>query len=224
MALTTLSAIKALLNIPAANTDQDDWLTALQGAAEQTIKSYCGRDFEQASYTEYYTGTGLRTFVLRQTPVSTISSLYLDQSGNFGQNPDGAFDSTTQLTYGEDYVLDLNPSTGKSDTGIVFRINTIWPRFYREYYIGRMAGRLFSSEGNIKVTYTAGYSTIPADLQYAVAYLTAYMKRNIGTGAAINAERIGDYSYELIPPRWLTDIPMLGEVRQILSRYRDQVI
>lgn len=221
MALTTLAAIKAFLNIPASNTTQDDWLTALQEAAEQTIKSYCNRDFESATYTEYYTGTGLRTFTLRQTPVSSITSLYLDQSGNFGLNPDGSFAATSLLVQGTDYVLDLNPSSGRSDTGIVFRINTVWPRFYREYYIGRMAGRLYSSEGNIKVTYQAGYTSIPADIQYAVAYLTSYMRRNIGSGAPLAKEKIGDYSYELAQPRWLEQI---GELKQILGKYKDFVL
>lgn len=48
---------------------------------------------------------------------------------------------------------------------------------------------------NISVTYTAGYTTMPADLHMAVTRLAADILVSIGTDGTMLSEKIGDYSY-----------------------------
>jgi hypothetical protein len=223
MALTTRTIVKGFLNISASDTTLDAWIDAILPAAEAVIKTYLGRELESTTYTEFYTGDNKNFFVLRQTPVTTLTSLYFDQEGFFGTNPAGAFDSTKLLTEGVDFALDWKNSglSKVSDTGIVWRINDVWPHWKRDIRPGTMSWVYQESRGNLKVTYVAGYSTIPSDLQMAVALLISEEMRNLPKGAPLLSERIGDYSYEIAGERMMGKLPQLGSLRQILSRYRD---
>lgn len=77
----------------------------------------------------------------------------------------------------------------------------------------------------LKVSYTAGYSTIPSDLKLA-AYLTTSYFRNMATKQGIRGESLGSYSYQLS-----NDIMSMGGkliipdviVTNILNRYRKVV-
>lgn len=221
MALTTLSQLKAFLNV--TDSSKDAWLEALRGAAEADIKLYCNQNFEQTTQTEYYTGNGQRVLVLRQRPVQSITSVFYDSYGNFGTSP-GAFDSTTLLTAGTHYCLDLDQGSSLSSSGILFRINTVWAELGRIYTPGKLYAEQISNAGNLKITYISGYATIPQDLQYAVALLVAYMKLTAPIGGfPLEAERLGDYSYKIHFPVRLSEYtkPEIGQIRQILQRYRD---
>lgn len=222
MALTTLALVKQILNIPSTNTSKDSWLEALRISAEQVVKSYTGRDFETATYTEYYSGDGRRTLVLRQRPVTSITSIHLDHDGNFGANPEG-FDSSHLLDSEVDYALHLDGNisgTAVSFSGIVQRTKTVWPEIPRVYVPGKLTNEQVPSTGNIKVVYTAGFAAIPLDIQYAVAFVVASMQRNVPIGGNLGAETIGHYSYSLFNPRH-ESYPEIGLARQILSRYRE---
>ncbi len=224
MALTTLATLKAFLGI--TTTTQDPQIDALRGAAEQAIKSYCNQPFEPATYTEYYTGSGNRQIILRKIPVSSITTVHLDHEGNFGFSS-GAFDSTTLLTSGEDYALDLDGSWNSlpvSFSGILYRVSSFWPLNTRAYVPNNITLETVSSPGNIKVVYTAGYNPIPQDLQYAVCTLVSFMKVTGPLGGfPLEGERLGDYSYRIFHPLRVTleTKPELGSTRQLLSKYRD---
>lgn len=222
MALTTLPLIKQTLNIPSTNTSKDSWLEALRVSAETVVKNYCGRDFESATYTEFHSGDGRRVFALRQRPVSSITSLYLDHDGNFGYTDD-SFDSTHLMEEGVDYALVLDGTlsgSAVSFSGLVQRIKTVWPELTRTYVPGRLTNENIPSPGNIKVTYVAGYSAVPLDIQYAVAFIVSSMQRNVPLGGNVGSERIGDYSYALFNPRH-ESFPEIATARQLLSRYRE---
>ncbi len=227
MALTSLATIKAFLNIPTTDTSKDAQLDALRAASEQAIKSYCGRDFEPTTYTQFYSGTGRRQIILRQIPVTSITSVFLDHNGNFGTTS-GSFDSsTTLLTSGVDYALDLDGSWNSlpvSFSGLLYRIGTTWPETYRGYAPGKIAFEVGPAYGNIKVVFSAGYNPIPQDLQYAVCTLTSYMRLTGALGGfPLESEKIGDYAYRLHFPVRMTleTYPELGSTRQLLSRYRE---
>jgi len=224
MALTTLAQIKSFLNVPTTVTSQDAWLSALLLAADASIKQYCGRNFEQATYTEFYSGNGTKFLTLRQRPVTSITNIWLDHYGHygFGDNP---FTSATLLTQGKDYALDLDESGTQSRSGLVGRINTVWSDVPRQYYTGRVTAESGPSFGNIKVIYTAGYATIPQDVQYACCFVVAYMRRTIEKGAHIHGEKLDRYSYELVPPKFeQTQTPELATARQLLTRYKEFAI
>lgn len=225
MALTTLSNIKAMLNV--TTTSQDAWLAALQAGAERNIKNYCKRDLEEATNTEYYSGSGQKVLVLRQTPVQSITSIYLDHYGNFGYSA-GAFPASTLLTAGIDYELGLDGSDGSTPvslSGIVYRTNTVWPEVGRFYTPGKLTSTDGPNFGNVKVTYVSGYHVIPDDLQYAVTLLVSQMKNTVKFGGIpLESERIGDYSYRLhypVRPNEFTR-PEMSELYSILDSYRDQ--
>lgn len=219
--LTTLPQLKAHLNIDPAVTAQDPWLTALLSSADALAKEYMGRAIEAANYVEFYQGTGQRTLALVQRPVLQINNLWQDFAANYGQAP-GAFASNTLLTQGKDYVLDYGNGGTASRSGLVIRLGGVWSEVGRTYYVGKLSAEIGPSFGCIKVDYRAGYTTIPPDLQYAVAYLVAYMRRTIKLGAPVTEERIGDYQYEIMKNVHVNDRdPDLSSARQILSRYRE---
>jgi len=219
MALTTLAQIKGFLNIPSSNTSQDEWLEILRASAEASIKNYCNRDFEVATYTEYYTGQGKNYLVLRQTPVNSITSLHLDHDAHFGTGND-PFSSADLLVEGTDFVLDREKA-GRSLTGIVWRINDVWPTWARTVRPGTVGINWDPSQGNIKVVYSAGYSSIPEDIKLAVSLLVASTRRSAPQGAELFSERIGDYSYEMAGERMMGTLPGIGSIRQLLSKYKD---
>jgi hypothetical protein len=51
--------------------------------------------------------------------------------------------------------------------------------------------------GEVKVTYQAGFSTIPADVQNATVQLVKYMLELLKQELLLKSEAAGDYRYEL---------------------------
>lgn len=217
--LTTVDTIKAQLGI--SGTAEDAKLTTWLAQADQMIKSYLKRNIEQATYTEFYSGDGTNIIRLRQTPVQSITSLYLDNAGFFG-TVSGSFASASQLIEGTDFVLnrDNNSATEKSTSGIVWRINGSWDR-----PSSRVNGTLStipgSAMGNIKVTYVGGYATVPADIQGACIQAVAMFRAMPVVGLA-QSENYEDYSYTLADPSAQEKI--MGSLKSLLKPYRRFVI
>lgn len=232
MSITSLALVKNFLGILPSNSTKDFQLTALMDAAEITIKNYCRRDFESNSYVEYYAGTDRREIILRQTPVTALTGVWVDFYGSFGDAvpPAVPFDSTTQLVIGADCDMDwdgnlpIGSTTKVSFNGCLLRLNTIWQMRARSYYPLQLSPESQSSDGCIKVAYTAGYpSPLPMDLQYAVAFIVAYMRRTIPIGGEMEGEKIGDYQYWLHFPRHIMP-PEIASAREILNKYREVVL
>ena len=221
--LTSLAQIKSFLNIPGSDTSQDRQLSSLQYAAESVIKSRLKRNLELSTYTEFYAGNSQRALTLRQRPVLSIASIYEDFNAFFGQKPD-SFGPATLLQPGHHYALDLDTTSNLSHSGIIFRIGGVWQEIGRVYFPGKLAAEIGPTFGNLKITYTAGYSEIPQDLQYAVCYLISFMRRNVEAGGSIESETIGDYEYKLFDPSASRNNPLLSSVDQILTRYREQAL
>ena len=219
MALATLTLFKNLYGEPAAASDPQ--AQAMLDAASSAIESWCMRTFASASYVEYHTGNGTARLALRHRPVIAVSELLYDPAGHFGE-ASGGFASTTALSEGIDWVLDADRGTGSiSSSGILFRIGGMWPLASRLPV--RMAHEAGPAYGSIKVTYTAGYATIPADLQHACCQLAARMLRGFRLGGdALKTERLGDYSYGLgaLEDSGSKD-PAIGSIRAVLSRYKE---
>ena len=232
MALSTLAAFKIHLSRTPGAASDDLTLQQMLDAADKAVKTYCGRDFESATYTEFYSGTGRRDLVLRQRPVTSVTSVHLDPDGYYGDGP-GAFASTTLLTAGIDYVLIKDDGTsGKS--GLIRRLGGLASTTGGEvgWYppVGRR-GTLAAEykpvwpfgDGNIKVVYVAGYAAtaIPLDLVQAVHNLAAFMLLIAKRGGMVpQSESLGSYSYSLALHS-LGTAPELGTSRQLLSRYRE---
>lgn len=166
---------------------EDTIIDALVNSMSVAIAKYCGRDFVSAAATEYYDGTDAPSLVLKRYPIITLTSLNIDGARLFG--------SSTDVDVSANVIVDNN-------SGII----TLW-NLYDKFPCGRR---------NVKVVYTAGYATIPADLQHAAklavqfTYKRHYTEQRIG----IVSESVGDknISYDQ------GDLP--SPVKKLLAPYR----
>lgn len=234
-----LDYFKDFLGIAATNVTQDARLQIYLDQSWAATINEIGRDIVQTTYpaapdvgkgdSGYYSGTGTRFLRLRQRPaIETSFACYVDQTGRWGENPDGSFASATLLTYGTDYGLVLDgclpgTSTKCSYAGILQRFGTAWPAS-RLYEPGQVTTQRIAGAGNIKVAYTAGWPTIPYDLRSAVCQIAAYVRRNADKGGAMTSESLGGYSYSMAGAVAAGAVPEMGSIRQVLAKYKELAI
>lgn len=197
---TSLSVFKARLSITV--TTWDTAIEAVLDGVESTIASMIGSPVLQdaSPRTEYYDGVVGTELKLTYRPVVKTGLLvYVDQSGDYGDNPAGGFSSATLLTLGTDYNL-LDVRGGYSKSGILVRMNGIWPSmWYRPP--NDLASTLVGARGAVKVVYSAGWALAdipPALIQAAYAEATMLYSMFIGTGKSgqqYNSESLNGYSY-----------------------------
>jgi hypothetical protein len=165
--LISTSIYKTMTGI--TSTNQDTRISALCESVSQLVKTYCNnsfKDFVSDAKTEIYNIDYNEHFVqLTETPIIAITSV---------SERDNPTDTYTTLTNNEDYYVD-------SVTDTVFRVDGSGnPKQFK------------SGKGAVKVVYTAGYSTLPQDLELAVMDLiTYYLKderkqRQTIAGASLN--------------------------------------
>jgi hypothetical protein len=204
--LTTLEAVKTHLGMASEDTTLDPQLNQLLAAVDAAIKKQLKQNFEEDTYTEFYDGTGSERLYLRQTPVqSTGLTVYEDSNGNYGQTS-GAFAASTLLTLGTDYVLAVDQPDGTSLQGVLVRLYGVWSG--RTLYGPKeLTGSPSDALGSIKVTYTAGYETIPYDLAT--------------DGQAMRSENYDYYGYTRAAMSELAkgDLGTLGTAANILASY-----
>ena len=238
VAMANLNDFKAFIGIRATNTSQDLALQLYLDGADAAIKSELGRDLESTTYpgaaeggsgdAGFYSGAGSRYLRLKQYPVWGTPEVWLDSAGRFGLNPDGAFATATKLVYGTDFVLVLDgclpgTTTKCSNRGMLERIAAPWPERYATA-IGRLSAQPIGGGGNIKVAYSAGYPTIPADLQAACMQLAAYIRRGAEHGGTLTSESLGGYSYSVAAQASAGALPELGSLRALARKYKELAI
>jgi hypothetical protein len=153
----------------------DVLLTRIVGAASDAINSYCGRTFESTVYTdELYDGSGTDVLVLRNFPAITLTTVK---------------EGGSALTIGTDpYGASSGDVYLNADEGTIVRpFSRFWK--YRKYY---------------SITYTAGFTTIPASIVQACLDMSALMVRekdhaglsskNSGTNAVTYIRALPDFS------------------------------
>ncbi len=97
---------------------------------------------------------------------------------------------------------------------------------WQQPYYGGGFGRLAGNRGpcwpgadqGIRVMYSAGFLTVPFDVQYAVAMLVNQMMRVQPMGENLSSESLGGYSYSVLMNE--AD-PAMGTIRRTLARYRE---
>ena len=135
---------------------------------------------------EYYDGPGGYELILKQRPVTGVTSIY--------QDLDKVWGSTTEIS-SDDYQID-------EPAGIIILKNLY---FYR--------GRL-----TIKITYTAGYTTIPYDLEQAAIRLVDYWYQK----DKYKRTDIKSVSHDGRTIEYINDIP--ADVKKIASFYSRRVV
>lgn len=189
--LTDLNTVKVLLEIDPANSGEDVKLNFLIELASDWIAEYLDRPgLFIARRTEFYKGTGTQKLLLNSRPVYTSPTIevFVDSQGYYGQ-PSGAFGSDSELTYGTDFGLQVDRPDGTSRSGILFRINNLWPRPVVRAR-GLLAPFIGEDFGSVKVVYTGGYTidNLPAMFLQAVVLIVARLRQLLPLGQFIQAE------------------------------------
>lgn len=212
-------------NLPTAQVAR---YNALRLGVEQAIRSWCKWEINSATVTDYYSGAGYFDLPLQRPFVQSVANVWVDPTGNFGQNPTGF--AGNPLTAGTDYayVPDGNNNSGAvSRSGRLERLlnaNVMW--FPSDLFYYRRAGGLSynpgpywpAGRGNIKVTYTYGFDTIPEDIKLAVVTGVSIVLNTSRYGYMLTSEGLGSHSIGLSK-----DVEF-GTVRSLLSHYRDLAV
>lgn len=173
MAIITLEDFKSYVGIDEADTSEDVKLTMIIDAVNVGVNRYVGRNLESTEYEDLILdGTGTEALCLPNFPVTEITS----------------------ITAGGLMVVQADPPNWETDEGTEYG-----------YYYPALPedGILFHSlcwpggRGKIKVTYAAGYETIPADIKLGTLEMANFY-RNITPKTGIAAEHLGDYSVSLL--------------------------
>ncbi len=235
MAFVSLDYLKQFMRV--TNTTDDDNNQIYLDIAFGAVINYLGIDVAETTYpgaaeegrgdAGYYSGNGRRRIVLRNWPVTAVSSVHLDPTGRFDENPDGSFGAATLLVYGTDYVVPWDgclpgTTTKCSRAGFIERVSGYWPGNVAHDW-GQLTYQRVPAQGNIKVAYTAGWpaTAVPGAIRGAICSLAAWIRRMAPKGAFLNSESLGAYSYSLAQPmvgQW----PELGSVRGLLAGFKEQ--
>lgn len=183
--LVTLSAVKEWLGIELTNTDADALLGRVISATSEMIKQYLNNDITSQEYTETYDGFGGDWMVLRRYPVTAVGGLWFS-----GQAIPAATGNGRNVAWKNGYVL-LEESGGNQRL-VLF-------------------DKLFPNQrSSVVVTYTAGYATIPMDLQqvawelvgsrYKMMERIGYTSKALGGQETVSfaPNRMDDYSMSIL--------------------------
>src|ERR1035437_1270018 len=194
--LSVLGNVKAWLNIDSAQTASDANLALLISAASRFVKQFTSKGVILQSYTETYDGNGKSVLVLRQQPVVSISSLYLD--------PQLATPIAQSVTGQSGWLIDNNQAlrlTGYAFTKGVQNIRVTYKAGYQvlgeaqavpatPYQINGLTqlGDLWRSDLGVTfadATALALVSGVPATGQYAVTLAGLYTFAAADTGKTV---------------------------------------
>ena len=127
-ALITLDEAKEYLKV--SGTADDQIISTLINAVSGLVCGYLNRNLVRATYTEYYSGDGSQSLMLRNYPVVSITSIYEDDLREWA--------SGALIDHAEDIII-------QKDSGLLRNWN------------GRATW--LTGHANIKVVYVAGYTT-----------------------------------------------------------------
>lgn len=212
--LTTLAQLKTALGI--SGVDQDTLLEPMLDAAESAFQRLIDRQLCLTEYTEYYSGRGTKVLLLNEYPVTAVTDVRVDSQGFWGSVED-SFPATTAYTSGIHYALVKDGRASEASTGKLYHIPSVWPAQWRQTS-GTLSLVRRPGAGNIRVTYTAGYDVIPADVQKAVWDTVAALMANGSLGRPMMEEKYEEYAYKLAS---LAESYMqIGSAANVVQKYR----
>lgn len=158
--LCSLDDLKMHLEIE--SDSQNTFLGKLVLRATQFIETYCNRQLASREFTEYYSGDGTNSIMLPNTPITAVTQIKDDKSGQ----ADFDYDDT-----------DENDAFSFEEWGKLLLTNGDVFREPSSTYPLR----------NYKIVYTGGYATAPEDLRQVCIELAAakfYLKDKQRQGIA----------------------------------------
>lgn len=208
MSLVALNDLKTYLGIDLIDTSQDSFLNSEIALFDETVQNYCNRIFEVNSYTEVIHYDDFRDYnehTLYHFPVATITSIKEKYVG---------MDDVTR-----NYRLNKK-------TGTIVLVD--------EYNVKEMLFNNYSMGASLEIIYSAGYATVPLEIQEAVKSLiqARYNRKNSGVDLNFgnNVQRISipgvmgiDFDYTLNSNERSSKYGMLlGDYVNIFDNYRSE--
>lgn len=184
-ALTDQDTATAFLNGDASDADQQKMITFYINKASSVCNLLTDRKLKSRSLTEYYSGDGTNTIFTNEYPITAITAVYDD----------------LDRVYGSDTLIDSDD--------LAFLPDKLANRIVYD------GGTFQNGIKNLKVEYTAGYTTIPDDLEEACLEIIAYYFKNTEDGRfGVTTRTMGGGSITVET----TDIPK--SALRILERYK----
>lgn len=158
------------------------WCAAASAAIARMLLPFSAEAVTVTS--EIYDAPPALDLLLSRRPVRSITSIYYRPDAN-GVVANFTSEYLIDNTDGDEYQLWVDdPVTGWSNAGIVRRIGSAWG-YSRIVYPDRLAATLTKERGSIKITYAAGTTTVPADIQAAAVLAVSLLMRRKATGAPV---------------------------------------
>jgi hypothetical protein len=214
--LVTLDEMKTYLGIDLIDATYDTFLTEQINIISAAIENYCGRKFNEGSYTQtyyrsdFYDGDFIDGLFLYHYPLTTITSVKEIERSN-------AVDTETVLT-AEDYRAHY-------ESGQFRRIRNGVVSTWFSY---------LSTNSRIEIAYDAGYATVPYELMSVTYSLVEERYNKRVNGVELNfgndVQRVSipgtisiDYDYSLQTNERKTKFGMLiGNYANVLDFYRSE--
>jgi hypothetical protein len=183
--LVSLADMKEYLGLSDDDATRDDRIGYFINIVSEFVDSYCNREILQGVHTEYHDGPGDSVIMLNQAPVAS------NPTPTVFVDPDHEWSADDKVAE-DDWWID-------ETAGELWRKDGVWP-------LGRR---------NVRVIYTAGYTTVPYDLQLSVFEAVAYLRsRQEGKLWGISSKTLAETSVT----RFELDFP--ETVKMIWSRYK----
>ena len=197
--LTTTTLVGAYLNDASLGTA----LTTYVAAAEAFIARICGRydlagnHWLSASRVEYLDGNNWPAVFLKFTPITAVASVSLVTSSSTTSSY-----TLTELEVDGIAIADLTTSLAGMQgrlglRSVVLSSPAAWDAGWNPPYspMWDRSPNFGGGRNRVKVTYTGGYTTAPADLALAATMAAATMYRSKDTDYSKKSEGLGEYSY-----------------------------
>lgn len=234
MPLASLAQVKLMLGL--TDGTQDVLLTGVCDGVDRAIRNWLHRDvIESQTVTLYLSGNGTPDLILPHRPVTSITSVNVDQAGYWGTGP-GGYPASTLWTEGTHFALirdDYGASAAPGKSAVLRRLGGAlpgggflnWPPWPLPATPGLLAaGRAPYwpiGEGNVKVVGVFGYATVPADLVLAANELAVMVYRRSAHGFPLQSESYAGYSYSLATALIAMLWKMPGSALSVLATYRE---
>lgn len=137
--LVTLAQVRAALMLEETETVNDTLLSTVISQVSGKVEDYCNRVFTAAAFTEYMSGDGEKAeLFVDNPPIISVSGLWDDVDRVFGS--DTEIEATNYIIWEKEGIIEL---------------------YNDEMYFQK-------GKANVKVTYSGGYTSVPAGVQGAI--------------------------------------------------------
>lgn len=183
----TVAEAKSRLGI--TGTSSDASLSSVADGVNSALIEFLGFSPDESDITEYLSTKGQSEICLRRWPVLSITSVHLDEGGQFGQAA-GSFDDDTELTAGTDYSWAY--TSGSRTVGVLRRVGGKWP-WRMGVGPNRMAPMIEPCPGCVRVRYVIDPSRVLAAAKEAglMEMAARWAMRATGYGLALQESMDG---------------------------------